>query len=243
MRLILDETHDTIRVPTHMPTVLVTGAGRGLGFEFAKQYAADGWKVIGTVRKPDARSTLASLGPDVDVRLADVADRGSIGRLASDLRGVPIDVLVNNAGIYGPSGLVLGKLDYGAWEQVLRVNVLGAAAVAEALLENVAAGGRRTIVMMSSGLGSIQEMRAGDYLYGSSKAALNAVTKAFSAALASRGIIVVALSPGWVRTDMGGSGAPLAPEASIAGMRKVIAGLSRRDSGRFLGYDGSSIPW
>jgi NAD(P)-dependent dehydrogenase (short-subunit alcohol dehydrogenase family) len=226
-----------------MPTVLITGAGRGLGFEFARQYAADGWKVIGTVRKPDAREALASLGPDVDVHLADVADRGSIGRLAADLRGVPIDVLVNNAGLYGPSGLTLGKLDYGAWEQVLRVNVLGPAAVSEALAENVASSGRRTIVMMSSRLGSIAEMRGGDYLYGSSKAALNAVARAYSAALASRRIIVVALSPGWVRTDMGGGNAPLAPETSVAGMRKVIAGLSREQSGSFLGYDGAVIPW
>jgi NAD(P)-dependent dehydrogenase (short-subunit alcohol dehydrogenase family) len=226
-----------------MPTVLVTGAGRGLGLEFARQYAADGWKVIGTVRKPDARNGLASLGPDVEVRIADVADRGSIGRLAADLRGVPIDVLLNNAGIYGPSGLSLGRLDYGAWEQVLRVNVLGPAAVTEALAENVAASARRTIVMMSSRLGSIAEMRGGDYLYGSSKAALNAVAKAMAAALAARRIIVVSMSPGWVRTDMGGAGAPLAPETSVASLRKLIAGLAREDSGRFLDYDGSSIPW
>jgi NAD(P)-dependent dehydrogenase (short-subunit alcohol dehydrogenase family) len=226
-----------------MPTVLITGAGRGLGLEFARQYAADGWKVVATVRKPGARDVLASLGPDVDVRIADVADRGSIGRLASDLRGVPIDVLINNAGIYGPSGLTLGKLDYGAWEQVLKVNVLGPAAVTEALVENVAASSRRTIVMISSRLGSIAEMRGGDYLYGSSKAALNALAKAFSAALASRKIIVVAVSPGWVRTDMGGSDAPLAAEASVAALRRLIAGLGREHSGRFLNYDGSSIPW
>jgi NAD(P)-dependent dehydrogenase (short-subunit alcohol dehydrogenase family) len=226
-----------------MPTVLITGAGRGLGLEFARQYAADGWKVVATVRKPGARDVLASLGPEVDVRIADVADRGSIGRLASDLRGVPIDVLINNAGIYGPSGLTLGKLDYGAWEQVLKVNVLGPAAVTEALVENVAASSRRTIVMISSRLGSIAEMRGGDYLYGSSKAALNALAKAFSAALASRKIIVVAVSPGWVRTDMGGSDAPLAAEASVAALRKLIAGLGREHSGRFLNYDGSSIPW
>jgi NAD(P)-dependent dehydrogenase (short-subunit alcohol dehydrogenase family) len=226
-----------------MPTVLITGAGRGLGYEYARQYASDGWKVIATIRKGDAKAALASLGPDVDVRLADVADLGSIGRLAADLRGVPIDVLVNNAGVYGPTGQALGKLDYGAWEQVLRVNLLGPAAVAEALVDNVAASSRRTIVMMSSRLGSIAEMRGGDYLYGSSKAALNAVAKALSSALAARGVIVVALSPGWVRTDMGGGSAPLEPETSVAGMRKVIAGLSREASGRFLSYDGSSIPW
>jgi NAD(P)-dependent dehydrogenase (short-subunit alcohol dehydrogenase family) len=232
-----------LRVPTGMPTALITGAGRGLGLELARQYAADGWKVIGTVRKPDARNVLTSLGADVEVRIVDVADRGSIGRLAADLRGVPIDVLVNNAGIAGPSGVKLGRLDYGAWEQVLRVNTLGAAAVAEALLENVAASARRTIVMMSSRLGSIAEMRGGDYLYGSSKAALNAVAKAMSAALAARGIVVVSVSPGWVKTDMGGSNAPLAPETAVASLRRLIARLSREHSGRFLDYDGSEIPW
>ncbi|HEY6862578.1 MAG TPA: SDR family oxidoreductase [Burkholderiales bacterium] len=206
-----------------MPTVLITGAGRGLGLEFARQYAADGWKVIATIRRSDAKATLQSLGADVD-------------------GGVALDVLINNAGIYGPSGLAIGTLDYAAWEQVLRVNVLGPAAMSEALRDNVAASGRRIIVMISSRLGSIMEMRAGDYLYGSSKAALNAVTKSFASAL-GRGVIVVALSPGWVRTDMGGAGAPLAPETSVAGMRKVIAGLSRRDSGRFINYDGSDIPW
>jgi NAD(P)-dependent dehydrogenase (short-subunit alcohol dehydrogenase family) len=226
-----------------MPTVLITGAGRGLGFEYARQYAAEGWKIIATVRKPDSRAALASLGPDVDVRIADVADRGSIGRLAADLRGTPIDVLINNAGVYGPKGMTLGKIDYAAWEQVLRVNLLGPAAVAEALLASVAASARKTIVMMSSRLGSIAEIRGGDFLYGTSKAALNALAKAMSAALSARGVIVVALSPGWARTDMGGSQAPLTPEVSVAGLRKVIAGLSREDSGRFLGHDGSAIPW
>jgi len=123
------------------------------------------------------------------------------------------------------------------------VNLLGAAAVTEALLDNVAASARKAIVMMSSRLGSIAEMRGGDFLYGSSKTALNAFAKAASAALSARGVIVVALSPGWVQTDMGGGSAPLTPEASVAGLRKVIAGLSREDYGRFLSYDGSVIPW
>lgn len=224
-----------------MPTVLITGAGRGLGYEYARQYAADGWKVIGTVRNAKAKAALTKLG--AGAHIADVTDRKAIAKLAAGLKGVPIDVLICNAGIYGPGGMSLGKLDYAAWEEVLRVNLLGPAAVAEALLGNVAASEKRIIVMMSSRLGSIAEIRGGDYFYASSKAALNAVGKAFSVALAGRSITVVSLSPGWVRTDMGGKSAPLAPETSVEGLRKVIAGLTPGKSGSFMSYDGSAIPW
>jgi NAD(P)-dependent dehydrogenase (short-subunit alcohol dehydrogenase family) len=224
-----------------VPTVLITGAGRGLGYEFARQYAADGWKVIGTVRSAKAKAALAKLR--VEAPIADVTEGKSIARLAQDLKGTPIDVLVCNAGIYGPRRQTFGKLDYAAWETVLGVNVLGATAVAEALLENVAASDRRIMVMMSSRLGSIAESRGGDYLYASSKAALNMIAKALSVTLAKRGITVVSVVPGWVRTDMGGKSAPLTPETSVRGLRKVIAGLSLEKSGGFFSYDGSAVPW
>lgn len=224
-----------------MPTVLITGAGRGLGYEFARQYAADGWKVIGTVRNAKAKAALAKLG--VDAPIADVADRKSIARLAEDLDDTPIDVLICNAGIYGPRHQTFGKLDYAAWDEVLRVNLFGTTAVAEALLENVAASERKVMVMMSSRLGSIAESRGGDYLYASSKAALNMIGKALSVVLAKRGITVVSVTPGWVRTDMGGKSAPLAPETSIRGLRKVIADLSPEKSGGFFSYDGSVVAW
>jgi NAD(P)-dependent dehydrogenase (short-subunit alcohol dehydrogenase family) len=207
----------------------------------ARQYAADGWKVIGTARDEKARRALDKL--NVDARTVDVADRKSIARLAASLKGDPIDVLICNAGIHGPKNLPLGKIDYPVWEDVLRVNVLGAAAVVEALVENVAASARKVIVMMSSRMGSIGESRGGEYLYPSSKAALNMLAKVLSADLARRGITVVSISPGWVRTDMGGRDAPLAPEASIRGVRKVIDGLSLEKSGKFLNHDGSTIAW
>ena len=224
-----------------MPAVLVTGASRGLGLELSRQYAADGWKVIGTVRDATAKRTLAGLG--VDARIVDVADRKSIVRLAAGLEGVPIDVLVCNAGIHGPKDVPLGKLDYSIWEEVLRVNVLGAAAMAEALVENIAAGERKAIVMMSSRMGSIGESRGGEYVYRSSKAALNMVGKTLALDLARRGITVVSISPGWVRTDMGGEDAPLAPEISVRGVRRVIEGLSLEQSGKFFNHDGSAIAW
>jgi NAD(P)-dependent dehydrogenase (short-subunit alcohol dehydrogenase family) len=214
-----------------VPTALITGTGRGLGKELARQYAADGWRIIGTERGEKAKYRL------------DVSDRKQIARLAKTLKGEPIDLLFCNAGIYGPQGMGLGSLDYEAWEEVLRVNLLGPAALIEALVDNVAASERKLIAVMSSRLGSIAEASGSSFLYATSKAALNALAKGLAVTLAGRGILVVALSPGWVRTDMGGKQAPLAPETSVQGLREVIAGLKRADSGKFLSYDGSEIPW
>jgi NAD(P)-dependent dehydrogenase (short-subunit alcohol dehydrogenase family) len=209
-----------------MPTALITGAARGLGKELARQYAADGWRVIGTTR-----------------REFDVTQPQEVRTFAEKLKGVPIDLLFCNAGIAGKRGTSIGSFDYGSWEEVLRVNVLGAAAVAEAFVENVAASERKTIAFMSSRLGSIAETTGNTIPYAASKAALNMVVRAFSVLLAPRGIVVLALHPGWVRTDMGGPGAPLEPEESVRGLRKVIAGSQEQDSGKFLSHDGAAIPW
>ncbi|MGB5080333.1 MAG: SDR family oxidoreductase [Burkholderiales bacterium] len=227
--------------PRRASTVLITGASRGLGREFAKQYARDRWKVIGTVRDDKSAAALAKLG--AEALRADVADRQSLERLAARLKDVPIDVLICNAGIYGPRQARLGRLDYAGWEEVMRVNVFGPAATVEALLENVAASNKKIIALISSRLGSIAGSDGGEYLYASSKAALNAIGKAMSLDLAPRGITVVSLTPGWVRTDMGGKGAPLDPETSIAGMREVIEGLTPEKTGRFISYDGSVVAW
>jgi len=213
------------------PAILITGAGRGLGLELARQYAADGWRVIGTERGAKAEYPL------------DVTERKQLATLARKLDGAPVDVLFCNAGIIGKRGMALGSFDYASWEEMLRVNLLGAAALAEALLDNVVASERKLIAMMSSRLGSISESSGMTLPYATTKAALNMLVKGLAATLAAKGVIAVALSPGWVRTDMGGSGAPLAPETSVAGLRKVIAGLKAEDSGRFFSYDGSSIPW
>ena len=214
-----------------MPAILITGAGRGLGEELARQYAAEGWQVIGTERGTRARYPL------------DVARPEEAKRLAAKLNGTPIDVLFCNAGIIGKRGMALGSFDYDSWTEVLRVNLLGAAAVIEALVDNVAASERKVIAVMSSRLGSISESSGMTLPYAASKAALNMLAKGLAATLAPRGIIVVALSPGWVRTDMGGTGAPLSPQTSVDGLRKVIAGLKPSDSGKFFSHDGSTIPW
>jgi NAD(P)-dependent dehydrogenase (short-subunit alcohol dehydrogenase family) len=209
-----------------MPTALITGASRGLGAELARQYAAEGWEVIATTR-----------------RELEMTDRAQISRFANALKGRPIDLLFCNAGIVGKRGMKPGNFDFDSWEEVLRVNLLGPAALADALLDNVAASERRVIAMMSSRLGSISESSGMTLPYATSKAALNMLVKGLAAHVAGRGIVVVALSPGWVRTDMGGAGAPLAPEVSVRNLRKVVSALKSGDSGRFLSHDGAPIPW
>lgn len=226
-----------------MPTILITGAGRGLGLEYAKQFAAEGWRVIGTVRDAAKGASLAKLGKSVEVHLLDVADRKAIARLAADLKGTAIDVLVCNSGVYGPKDQPFGKTDYAAWEEVMRINVLAPMAVVEAFVPHVAASERKTIVMMSSRMGSITENNGGAPIYRTSKTALNQVMKYLSVELAAKGITVVSVHPGWVQTDMGGPSAPLTPQVSIAGLRGVIKRLKPADSGKFINYEGAQIAW
>jgi NAD(P)-dependent dehydrogenase (short-subunit alcohol dehydrogenase family) len=224
-----------------MSAILITGAGRGLGLELATQYAKDGWQVIGTVRDDAAGKRLEKMG--IEAHALDVSDFARARELARRLKGRALDVLFCNAGIIGQRGMALGSFDYQSWGEVMRVNVLGAAAMAEALVDNVAASEKKTIAMMSSRLGSITESSGATLPYATSKAALNMLVKGLASSLGGRDVKVVALSPGWVRTDMGGAGAALDPETSVSGLRKVLAGLKAGDSGKFFSYDGSPIPW
>jgi NAD(P)-dependent dehydrogenase (short-subunit alcohol dehydrogenase family) len=231
-----------------VPTVLVTGANRGLGLEFVRQYAADGWRVYAGCRAPSAADALQALAAAsaglLSIHALDVRDRASIQRLAAELAGQPIDLLINNAAIWGSAKQVLGGLDDRIWAEVLDVDVVGPVRVTEAFLENVAASVRRTVVMLSSRLGSIALNDSGGRLmYRAAKAGLNAVARSLAVDLAPRGIVCVALSPGWARTDMGGPQAPLSPVDSITGMRRVIEGLDLTQSGQFLAYDGTTVPW
>src|SRR5262249_13342486 len=157
--------------------------------------------------------------------------------LARDLRGEAIDVLLNNAGIYGPKQAAFGKSEYRAWAEVLAVNVLAPMKMAECFIEQVARSERKIIACMSSLMGSVgRDSEGGHYPYRSSKAALNMVAKNLSIDLRGRGVTTVVLHPGWVKTDMGGPNAPLSPEESIRGMLRVISGLTLKDSGKFLSY-------
>jgi NAD(P)-dependent dehydrogenase (short-subunit alcohol dehydrogenase family) len=227
-----------------MSTVLVTGAGRGIGLEFARQYAADGWTVLATVRDPAKGAALAALGKQVEVHLLDVTDRNAIAQLARDLNGRAIDVLICNAGIYGAKPKQeFGAVDWAEWEAVLKTNVMAPLALAESFVDHVARSERKLIVMMTSQMASTEEANGGAYIYRTSKAALNNVAKNLAEDLASRGIMVLAMDPGWVKTDMGGTSAPLAPEYSVRHMRGIFAKAGRRQTGHYLRYDGASHPW
>ena len=227
-----------------MPTILITGANRGLGLEFAKQYAADGWRVIATCRDPLKAQGLAPLQGNVEVHTLDISDNAQIQALAKTLKKEPIDVLLNNAGIYGPKPVKLGGVDYAIWADVMRINAMAPLKVSECFLDHIVAGNLKRIVTISSRMGSMGENGAGgSYIYRSSKAALNAVMKSLSVDLVARGISVTVLHPGWVRTDMGGPSGLIDADESVTGMRRVIDGLSMDVTGRFYNYDGSEIPW
>jgi NAD(P)-dependent dehydrogenase (short-subunit alcohol dehydrogenase family) len=221
--------------------VLVTGANRGLGLEFARQYKEAGWQVIGTARKPDAATELQGL--DVTVVQLDVTDANSIARMAMDLDGQPIDLLINNAGVLSMQD-TLPQTDIEAVVWALNVNTLGPMRVSQALLPNLSKGKGKTIVSISSGLGSIERNGGGRfYGYRESKAALNMFTRSLAAELRDEGFIVIVMDPGWVQTDMGGPNATLTPEQSIRGVRAVIDGLAAEDTGTFRKHDGETVPW
>ena len=227
-----------------MPSVLITGANRGLGLEFTRQYAADCWRVFAACRDPAGARDLAAVEGDVSAETLDVDDGPQVAALANKLSGQPIDVLINNAGIYGPKDVTRDTVDYDAWGQVFRTNAMSPLAVSAAFAANVAQGGQKKIITLSSIMGSIAENdSSGDFIYRSSKAAVNAVMKSLAGDLKSEGITVAVLHPGWVRTDMGGPDASIEAPESVTGMRAVIAGLKESDSGRFLNYDGTKIPW
>jgi NAD(P)-dependent dehydrogenase (short-subunit alcohol dehydrogenase family) len=229
-------------------TVLVTGANRGLGLEFVRQYGADGWQVHAVCRDPHGAKELSRLAQASDGRVhvleMDVTDTLGVRAVARAFGKAPIDVLINNAGVGSPRGQEIGSLDYAAWARVLDANTLGPMRVAEAFLENVARGEEKKIVTITSGMGSIADNSSGgSYAYRSSKAGVNMVVKSLAHDLARRGVICVVMNPGWVRTDMGGPDGTLSPAESISAMRKVIAGLEPEDSGKFFNYNGSLYPW
>jgi NAD(P)-dependent dehydrogenase (short-subunit alcohol dehydrogenase family) len=231
-----------------MPSVLVTGANRGLGLEFVRQYAAGGWRVFACARQPveaaALREVAAPAGRRVSLHRLEVADHAQIAALAQELKDESIDLLLNNAGVYGPNKMFLGQVDYKTWAEVLAINTMSPLRMAECFVENVARSERKIIASISSTMGSIaRNVEGRHYLYRSSKAALNMVMKSLSIDLRARGVIAVALCPGWVQTDMGGANATLTPEQSISGLRRVLANITREDSGKFLSYDGSEIPW
>lgn len=235
-----------------MPTVLITGAARGLGLEFARQYAAEGWNVIATCRDPSSATQLRQVAGAVRVEAMDVAEPAQIKALAQKLAGVALDVLINNAGTHGPRDArgTFGDVDVEEWMRVMRVNAFGPMKVTEAFLPHVRAGRLKKIVFITSRAGSISERgalphmkRGGPYIYRTSKAAANAVAKAIAFDLQPEGIAVVVLHPGWVRTETGGWEAPGDPADSVRALRGLIAAATPADNGVFRNVDGAIIPW
>ncbi len=232
-----------------MKTTLITGANRGIGLEFTKQYAADGWRVIACSRHPensDALNKLAAQYPDlVKIQALDVADHTHIERLAQILVNESIDLLINNAGIYPASDAGgLGHTDYADWLRTFRINTMAPLKTAESFTAQIARSKQKTIVTISSKMGSVADNSSGgNYLYRSSKTAVNMVVKSLAIDLKPVGITAVILNPGWVKTDMGGPNAMISTEQSVSGMRQVISKLTIADSGKFFDYDGRMIPW
>ncbi|MBM3569971.1 MAG: SDR family oxidoreductase [Alphaproteobacteria bacterium] len=222
-----------------MATVLITGAGRGIGLHLARHYVAAGWTVLAGMRRPDAAKDV----PGRIVQL-DVSDAGSVASAARVVDAVSIDLLINNAGLGARRGEALGSVDYPAFARMLDVNVLGPVRMIEAFAGHLARGERKQIVTVSSRMGSIGEVGgAGSMAYRTSKAAVNMAMRSLSFELGPRGLTLVVVHPGWVRTDMGGPSAPLMPEQSAAALAKLIERLTPADNGRFYNYDGTPLPW
>ena len=231
-----------------MPIALITGANRGLGLEFARQYLADGWEVYGACRDPDSASELHRLadasGHKLRILALDVTDPASIKAAAAELDGQAIDLLLNNAGVGGARGQTIGNIDYDAWAKVLDVNTMGPLRVSEAFVEHVARSERKLIVTLTSGMSSISDNTSGGSIaYRSSKAAVNMVMRSLAIDLAPGGITCVVVNPGWVRTDMGGPHASLTPAESVMRLRHLIDTLGPAQSGKFFNHDGREYAW
>jgi NAD(P)-dependent dehydrogenase (short-subunit alcohol dehydrogenase family) len=228
-----------------MPTVLITGANRGIGLEFARQYAADGFDVIACCRRPAGAEELNKLAARASVRMLalDVASEGMIADVKGELADRRIDILINNAGVSGPSAQSDAHVDADGWLETFRVNTLGPVLVSQALRENLKRGEGKRVAAITSQLGSTANNTGQRYAYRSSKAALNNAMRGLARDWAKDEILVAILHPGWVHTDMGGPGAPVTPEDSVRGLRERIAALTPASSGTYQDYRGVSLAW
>lgn len=216
-----------------MPTVLITGANRGIGLEFARQYSEAGWDVIATARQSSPE--LDALG--VTVKPLDLSDADAVAAFSVER---PLDLFIANAGTNHPMNPD-GPENARAWQTMMMINVIAPYQLGKALLPRMAEGGK--MIAISSGMGSIGENGGGWVPYRASKAALNMAWSCLALDARGRGVPCVLFSPGWVKTRMGGAGAEITSEESVSGMRELIERLTIEDTGRFLRRDGSELPW
>ncbi|AIW19446.1 SDR family oxidoreductase [Vibrio coralliilyticus] len=226
-----------------MKTVLITGANRGIGLSLVKNYLAQGWQVHATYRSEKSSQDLLELeGDNLTCHPLDVTDYQGLSEFASALPA--LDVLINNAGYYGPKGYGFGNTDIDEWRKVLEINTIAPLKLVEALFPNLQKGQLKKIACLSSKVGSMTENTSGGgYIYRSSKAALNSVVKSLSNDLSSQDFTVLALHPGWVQTEMGGPNALIDTQTSAAGLVEVIESADISRSGEFINYDGTALPW
>jgi NAD(P)-dependent dehydrogenase (short-subunit alcohol dehydrogenase family) len=222
------------------PTILITGANRGIGLKLSEQFAEDGWQVLACCRNPADAGELQALsdrGLAIEIHALDVTNYEQMAALVDQLGNRPIDILLSNAGIYGSKGASFGEIDAEEWRQVLDM-------LAQALVEQVAASQQKLVAVISSKVGSIADNTSGgSYIYRSSKTAVNQVVKCLSIDLADREISVISLHPGWVQTEMGGPNAEISTDESVSGLKGILQTAGLAQSGQFIEYDGSSIPW
>ncbi|MCW9048206.1 MAG: SDR family oxidoreductase [Gammaproteobacteria bacterium] len=230
-----------------MNTILITGTNRGIGLELVNQYANNNWRVFACCRSPDnapALQKLAEINGNISVHALDVSDSQQITALASELKNTPIDILFNNAGIYGPYDANFGNTDEQQWLACFSINTLSPMKMSEAFVKHVASSQLKTIVTMSSKMGSMSDNGSGgSYLYRSSKAAVNAVMTSMAIDLKPQGIKVAILHPGWVKTDMGGPNGEINTVECVLQLQKTLSALTLDNSGGFFDIDGSIIPW
>ena len=228
--------------------LLITGTSRGIGLEMVRVSVERGWRVFACCRHPQQAESLlglAALAPGkVSVHIADMRELATLQSLAYELRNESIDMLINNAGIYGPDQNRFGEVDVAGWQDAFQVNCIAPLKLAELMLGQLQGGEQKTIACLSSKMASMADNGSGgSYIYRSSKAALNAVVKSMSVDLAPQGIKAVALHPGWVKTDMGGPNAEISCRESVSRLFEILLALNASDSGRFIDIDGKDIPW
>ncbi len=225
-----------------MTTILITGAGRGIGFELAKQALDKGWKVIGSVRSVEAQRQLAQELPQMAVLNFDVTDHKAVEKVANAFHS-PIDILVNNAGIIGASPQSTLEMDFEGFAKTLEVNVLAPLKIVQTFLPLLRESVNPKIINISSKMGRMEFASSDRIAYRASKAALNKVTQGLATDLRGYGISVIAMHPGWVQSDMGGPSADITPAESAAGILNVAEELTIVDTGRFIDWDGTSRVW